>query len=259
MYHWLLAGVSMAAVAAMLLLPPIPQDPAYHLFAGRSVLLGVPNFWNVASNVPFLLVGAWGLAAAPRAVASVPQPAYVLFCLGVLLVGVGSAYYHWAPASSTLVWDRLPMTIAFMALFSIVIGDRLSAVLGRYLLWPLVLAGVASVMYWDWTELEGRGDLRAYGLVQFLPMLLIPLMLVAARGSLRAAWLWTTLGVYGLAKLVEHYDAAIHGATGVLGGHPLKHLLAAFAVLLALRSMHRRRNQWPDPHPPRTPAPAPET
>ena len=248
MYHWLLAGVSAATLVAVLLLPPIPQDPAYHLFADRSVLLGVPNFWNVASNVPFLLVGAWGLAAIPRTVERVPRPAYVLFCVGVLLVGVGSAYYHWAPASSTLVWDRLPMTIAFMALFSIVIGDRLSAVLGRYLLWPLVLAGVVSVMYWDWTELKGQGDLRAYGLVQFLPMLLIPLMLVGARGSLRAAWLWATLGVYGLAKLAEHYDAAIHAATGVLGGHPLKHALAALAVLLALCSMHRPVERRFRPH-----------
>ena len=44
---------------------------------------------------------------------------------------------------------------------------------GRVILWPLVLAGVASVGYWYWSEIQGQGDLRAYGVAQFLPMLLI--------------------------------------------------------------------------------------
>ncbi|MBL8202111.1 MAG: ceramidase domain-containing protein [Chromatiales bacterium] len=238
MSRWILVAVAAVAVIAAFLLPTVPQDPAYHAFADRSALLGVPNFWNVASNLPFLLVGAWGLGATPTALATIPRPAYLLFCLGVLLVGIGSAYYHYAPTSDTLVWDRLPMTIAFMALFSIVIGDRISAPLGRRLLWPLVLAGVVAVMYWDWTELQGQGDLRPYGLVQFLPMAMIPLMLVSERGNgLRASWLWATLATYGLAKLAEHYDSVIHLATGAMSGHTLKHLLGALAGFLALRAM----------------------
>lgn len=238
MSRWILVAVAAAAVLATFLLPPVPQDPAYHAFADRSAQLGVPNFWNVVSNLPFLLVGAWGLSAAPAVQATIPRPTYLLFCLGVTLVGIGSAYYHYAPTSDTLVWDRLPMTIAFMALFSIVIGDRISALLGRRLLWPLVLAGVGSVMYWDWTELQGRGDLRAYGLVQFLPMVLIPLMLVMGKGrGLKASWLWATLATYVLAKLAEHFDRVIHVATGIVSGHTLKHLLGALAVFLALRAM----------------------
>jgi hypothetical protein len=238
MSRWVLVAISAAAVATAFLLPPIPQDPAYHAFSDRAPLFAVPNFWNVVSNVPFLLAGAWGLNAAPAVLATIPRPTYLLFCLGVMLVGAGSAYYHYAPTSDTLVWDRLPMTIAFMALFSIVIGDRISAPLGRRLLWPLVFAGVTSVMYWDWTELQGRGDLRAYGLVQFLPMLLMPIMLLTEKGSgLRASWLWGTLATYGLAKAAEHYDAVIHAATGTVSGHTLKHLLGALAVFLALRAM----------------------
>lgn len=238
MSRWLLVAVSAAAVLAALLLPPVPQDPGYHAFADRAALFGLPNFWNVASNLPFLLVGAWGLSAVPALLPTIPRPTYLLFCLGTMLVGIGSAYYHYAPTSDTLVWDRLPITIAFMALFSIVIGDRISAPLGRRLLWPLVLAGVIAVMYWDWTELQGRGDLRAYGLVQFLPMLLIPLMLATEKGNgLRAPWLWGALAAYGLAKVTEHYDAVIHAAIGLVSGHGLKHLLGALAVFLALRAM----------------------
>ncbi|MEO7386455.1 MAG: ceramidase domain-containing protein [Gammaproteobacteria bacterium] len=238
MKPWMLVVATVAAIAVALMMPAIPQDAGYHQFADQTPLFGVPNFWNVASNVPFLLVGAWGLLALPVLHPTIPRPTYLVFCVGVTLVGIGSSYYHYAPTSNTLVWDRLPMTLAFMALFSMVIGDRVSAPLGRRLLWPLVLAGVLSVMYWDWTELQGRGDLRAYGLVQFRPMVLIPLMLVTRTGNgLRASWLWATLGAYALAKLAEYFDVAIHAAIGVLSGHSLKHLLSALAVYFALLSM----------------------
>jgi len=248
MPRWSLVVLSVVLVVLVVLVfqwPAVPQDPAYHAFSDRAMPFGIRNFWNVASNLPFLVAGVWGLHTASATAVTIHRPAYVLFCLGALLVGFGSSYYHYTPVNDTLVWDRLPMTIAFMALFAIVIGDRVSPVLGRRLLWPLVLAGVASVMYWDWTELQGRGDLRAYGLVQFLPMVMIPLLLVANPGrGLRATWLWGTLAAYVLAKLAEHFDAAIHGATGVVSGHTLKHLLSALAIVLALCAMHdpaRRR------------------
>ncbi len=236
---WAIAVVTAVAVGVVFLLPPIPQDPAYHAFADRVTLINIPNFWNVVSNLPFVLVGLLGLRNLPELQLHLPVPAYLLFCMGAILVGAGSAYYHYAPTSDTLVWDRLPMTVAFMALFSMVISDRISGSLGRWLLWPLVFAGVFSVLYWDWTELQGRGDLRTYGLVQFLPMLLIPLMLVMATGNgLRATWLWATLVTYALAKLAEHFDAAIFAATGLLSGHSLKHLLGALAIYFVLKALH---------------------
>src|ERR1700746_1848008 len=49
------------SLAVLLLLPPIPQDQSYHQFADQRTLLGIPNFWNVVSNLPFLVVGAAGL------------------------------------------------------------------------------------------------------------------------------------------------------------------------------------------------------
>jgi len=237
---WSAAAVTIAAVGAVFLLPPVPQDPGYHDFADRVSLVGIPNFWNVVSNLPFVLVGILGLRDLPKLQPHLPVPAGILFSLGAILVGAGSAYYHLAPGNGTLVWDRLPMTIAFMALFSLVISDRISVSAGRWLLWPLVFAGVASVLYWDWSELQGQGDLRAYGLVQFLPMVLIPLMLTMARGSgLRAPWLWATLVTYALAKLAEYFDAGIYAATGLLSGHSVKHLLGALAIFFALKAITR--------------------
>lgn len=169
---------------------------------------------------------------------SSPRCAYLVFCIGVVWVSFGSAYYHYSPSTPALVWDRVPMTIAFMALFSMVVHDRISEQGGRVILWPLVLAGVAAVGYWYWSESQGQGDLRAYGVIQFLPMLLIPLMLMIYSGKgLRAPWLWGALGTYALAKVVEYFDKSIYNATGVVSGHSIKHVLGSFAVLWAVFSV----------------------
>lgn len=232
-----LVVAALAGVAVAFWLDRIPQDPGYHQFADKSAWSGIPNFWNVATNLPFLIVGCFGFSRRARLDVASERVHYILFCIGVALVGVGSAYYHWAPSNSTLVWDRLPMTVAFMALFSAVIQDRVSERLGRALLWPLVVAGVASIGWWYWSELAGRGDLRAYAVVQFLPMLLIPLMLLMFKGrGLRDGWLWASLAGYVLAKIAEIFDAAIYGASGFLGGHGIKHLLAALAVWWAIQA-----------------------
>ena len=124
------------------------------------------------------------------------------------------------------------MTVAFMALFSMLVRNRISAQFGSVMLWPLVLAGVASVGYWYWSELQGRGDLRAYGVIQFLPMLLMLLMLIICIGKgLSAPWLWGTLGTYFLAKVAEHFDEVIYDTTGIVSGHSIKHVLGSLAVL----------------------------
>jgi hypothetical protein len=55
----------------------------------------------------------------------------------------------------------------------------------------LVACGAATVLYWDWTESHGRGDLRPYALVQFLPLLLIPLLLLLFPARyIRSGWLF---------------------------------------------------------------------
>lgn len=239
---WFLGAVTVVGVAAAFWVPPLPQDPTYHAFADRRTYFGIPHFWNVCSNLAFVLVGAFGLRMCARLRPSAPRSAYVVFCLGVVSVGFSSAYYHYAPSTPALVWDRLPMTVAFMALFAMVVHDRLSEHGGRVMLWPLVLAGVASVGYWHWSELQGRGDLRAYAVVQFLPMLLIPLMLLLCSGTgLHAPWLWGTLGTYAVAKAAEHFDEAMYATTGIMSGHSLKHILGALAVLWVVFAVRRLR------------------
>src|SRR5262245_32898446 len=96
---WFLGAVTMGGVAVAFWLPPLPQDPTYHAFADRRTFFGIPHFWNVCSNVAFVLVGAFGLHTYSRLRPSAPRAAYVVLCLGVMGVGVGSAYYHYAPST----------------------------------------------------------------------------------------------------------------------------------------------------------------
>lgn len=225
----LLGGVTAAAIVGAFFLEPIPQDPAYHDFADERELFGVPNFWNVATNLPFLVAGIVGLARHRRLASSLLRTHYVLLCVAVTLVAFGSAWYHLAPSNPTLIWDRLPMTVAFMALVSAVIADRISWALGRGLLWPLIALGIGSIAWWIRTEAAGHGDLRPYAIVQFLPMLLVPLILLLYRGAgITASRLWLAFGAYAVAKFAEHVDL-----------HSLKHLLAALAAWWVIRSFQR--------------------
>ncbi len=237
-----LIGLVLIAAAAMFLLPAIPQDPGYHNFADSRTILGVPNFWNVASNILFLPLGVLGFFALAaehwNKEASALRSACGIFFLGFMLVGFGSGWYHLNPGNDTLLWDRLPMSIAFMAFFSFIIGASVSVVWGHRLLWPLLIIGAGSVFYWYFTELAGKGDLRWYALVQFLPMLLIPYILWKFESTLfRSRYVWAMLGFYLASKLAEWQDAAIYSILQVISGHSLKHVLAAMAGLMFYRAL----------------------
>jgi len=219
-----LAVIAGAAVLAALLHAPIPQDPSYHLFADARPFAGLPNFWDVFSNLPFLLVGLYGLSRRVK-----PKSPYTTLCLGVLLVSLGSAYYHYAPSNETLLWDRLPMTVAFMALFSMLLEERVTQ---RRTLIPLLVVGLASAFYWTWS-----GDLRPYILVQFLPLILIPVILALyERRYLNNKLILTAFGLYVAAKLLEHYDRQVL-MSFPLSGHTLKHLVSGAATLSLVRAV----------------------
>ena len=238
--------ISITAVIGIVLVPAIPQDLNYHLFADQRDFHGFPNTFDVLSNVPFIIVGCLGLLLLRNGVGKGGLPEllwhYRIFFLGVLLTGVGSSYYHWQPDNSTLFWDRLPMTVGFMAFFAMLVGESVSLRAGRLMLLPLLLMGVGSAVYWYLTEMSGKGDLRFYLLVQFLPILLTPYILLFFRSRLSGnVWLWWLVAFYLLAKVLELTDHFWFDLTGAVSGHTLKHLAAAaatYCMYLALR--HRQ-------------------
>lgn len=234
-----LITLTILVTVAVFLVGAIPESGAYHDFADRRPLAGIPNFLNVISNLPFLIVGVWGLIGVGRSRAATPVPLiYTVLFAGVLLTGLGSAWYHLAPDNNTLVYDRIPMTIVFMSLLSATLSEFINPRLGGSLLGPLVLIGIASVVWWHYTELRGAGDLRLYVLVQYYPMLLIPLIIwlfPAGRAASGGPYLLRAVGWYVLAKACDLLDRSIYAFTGVISGHSLKHLAAAVATLYLVR------------------------
>ena len=123
-------------------------------------------------------------------------------------------------------------------------SEYLSPQLGRQALIPLLILGAASVAYWAYSESQGAGDLRAYAVVQFLPMLLIPLVIVMYRGqSDLGPYLWWTIGFYVAAKVAELLDDNLFALGGALSGHSLKHLLASIAPAILLYGLMQRRGK----------------
>lgn len=247
----ILSGVAASLVVIAAFAPAIPQDPAYHLFADNRVLCGVPRFGDVVSNLPFMLVGLVGLwsvtGARSRSLFEGPGDGlpYRVFFAAVAMVGLGSAYYHWEPSTERLFWDRLPMTVAFMAFFSAVTADRINQRAGVVWVLPISVAlGVASLVYWRWSESMGHGDLRPYALIQFGPMVILPLMCLLFRESrlTDVRYLAGVLVVYGLALAVARFDYEVLDRTGgVISGHGLKHMIAACACVITLAMPRARR------------------
>lgn len=230
-----LLAIAASAIIGVFFVPVFPQDIAYHTFFDQRSVYGIANFWNVVSNLPFLIVGLAGfqMLAAHSQSHYIRQNrlAYYLFALGISLTAFGSAYYHLHPSNNTLLWDRLPMSLAFMSFFCIVVSDYLSQRVAKIVLLPLIVLAAAAVLYWRYTESIGAGDLRFYVLVQFLPVILIALVLLMFdQNTLRSNMIWTTLGLYLVAKLLEAGDQKIYEILEVVSGHTLKHLVAAMAA-----------------------------
>lgn len=232
-------------VLFFLLTDPIAQSLAYHQFSDQNRWLGVPNFWNVLSNLPFFLAGGLGMSSLAKRKLNIKNDTrmmYWVFFSGVFLVGFGSSWYHLNPNNQTLLWDRLPMTLAFMAFFAIIITEHVDRKLGRLWFKPLVGIGITSIVYWQYTESLGQGDLRLYGLVQFLPLLLIPLIFwLRPKPYSHIHLMWWFLAWYVIAKILETFDPQIFTALRIISGHSLKHVAAALGVLVYWRCLQLRK------------------
>ena len=249
---WLLIGSLAACVIAAVFVPAMPQPLSYHAFADCRAIWSIPNFFNVLSNLPFLVAGGWGLALIFGGGGSFIEPReslpYLVFFLGALLTSFGSAYYHLAPDNARLVWDRLPMTLGFAGLVSAAIAERASLRAGLRLLWPLLAVGAATVVFWYATEVAGRGNVIPYGLYQGWSILAIVLLIAlfpATRYSHGKYLGWAAIW-YGLAKAFETFDLQVFRLLGgALSGHSIKHVLAAIGVFAIVWQLRLRRPLQP--------------
>lgn len=241
------AGVFLVA----LIMPPISQPIDYHDFVDQRIYFGIPNFFNVISNIFLLFSGLTGIVfiLRPRKLLinksfiklSERWPYFILF-LSVIFASIASAYYHLEPDNSRLVWDRLPIAIGIMALLAIVLIEYINIKIGFILLPVFVLFGVWSVVFWYWSEQNGYGNLNYYIVMQFHSILAIILFikLFSSRYT-RGNDIYVVIILYILAKLAEISDQLIYGFGQVISGHSMKHLFIGLAVFWVIYMLKNRR------------------
>ncbi|MDH6591851.1 hypothetical protein M2165_001740 [Variovorax sp. TBS-050B] len=237
---------------------PASQVAIASVFADDRSWHGLPNAMDVLSNLPFLLIGGWGLyrlnridRAHQQALAEFPlaPPANDppdntldcawLFFAGLIATAAGSAFYHLVPDAPRLAADRAGMAVAFAGLIGVAVCERVSQRAGWPAAWFVLMAGLLSAEVF-----HESGNVLPWAVVQFGGMALV-LTLALARPMPHAVGLrlgWVVV-FYVLAKAFELGDHAIYEATGQLvSGHTLKHLTASLAglpVLFALRSLEK--------------------
>ncbi|WP_299018039.1 hypothetical protein [uncultured Photobacterium sp.] len=230
---WVLIISALVLAALAMYFAPIRQSRNFYNYADQRTLLGIPNFWNVITNLPFLIVGILGLNKYNRkkilSIEPIANKSYMTFFVGLIAIFFGSSYYHLVPDAFSLMLDRISLSVAFIALYCIVLTEYISPTLGQRLLFPLITYSMLAVLYWYISDtLTGRGDLSAYILVQVIPIVHLPL----------AVWLFTSnfshgrfyiyaLIAYALAKWAESNDDFLYQLTGEISGHSIKHLFAA--------------------------------
>ena len=213
-----------------------------HPFVDARVLWGIPNAMDVLSNAPISLAGVFGLLALRgRALPGATQSALRIFFVGLLITGVSSAQYHWAPDAEGLVWDRLGMAITFAGALALTVAERVGqAPAQRTLVVALAAAMLSAALPFT------HSNVLPWAVVQFGGV-----AFVASAAMLRPAAnaIGIRLGVlmawYVLAKALESGDETVFHVTGeVVSGHSLKHLAAAFATWpVLIRLMPRRARQ----------------
>ncbi|WPU63870.1 hypothetical protein [Peredibacter starrii] len=222
----LLIGTAFATFVFFFTKPAMPQELSYHLFVDQRMFWNIPNTLDVLSNLAFLIVGILGLRESCK-INSPVKNSWIAFFVSILLVAPGSAFYHWAPNNYTLIWDRLPMSTGFMALYVIMLAEHISFKFTKLLPWALLM-GLVSVLVWVATD-----DLRFYFWVQFSSFLTVPIILLAFTSRYtHKGWFGVTLLFYGLAKWTEVKDKEVFIWTHeLMSGHTLKHILAAIGLM----------------------------
>lgn len=242
-----LAVLSAVTIAGFFVAPAIPQPPEYHLFADARTCFGIPNFANTVSNAAFLVVGLWGLAAIARPpagmfIAGGERLPYAILFAALVALFFGSGWYHLRPDNDSLFWDRLPMVVGFGALVAALVGERVDRRAAPWVALGAIGIGIATLLYWIWTEWQYRGNLMPYALFQAYSILVALALLALFRPRYTGGGLMLgALLLYGVAKVMEAFDEPIFAAGGLISGHTLKHLFAAAGLALILRMLLRRR------------------
>jgi hypothetical protein len=239
---WALIAFALGVFAVLrFFIDPLSQDSAYHLFADTRMWGPIPRAGDVLTNLAVLAAGVAGIALWGRArIDADERPVYALLVISAVLTAFGSAYYHWAPSDTRLVWDRLPLTVTLMALLVLVMADRIDVAFARAAWGPFALLGAGSVLWWYAT-----GDLLLYLVVRVGAGLMIFCLLLLRRGRHDGTvWLVAALVLSAVMTACEYMDYPIFAASGgIASGHNLKHILAGILLGCVIAWVVRRHRQ----------------
>jgi len=245
-------AIQFLIIVAVFSFPPVAQDPEYHNFADVRTFFMIPNMMDVTSNILYLVAGVWGavlLIRRPSSPDKIITPGlrlmWLICFISLAMIAFGSGYYHLLPNNHTLLWDRLPMSLAFMTLLAILMAERWNE--EKILcLWPvLLILGGGSVLYWYQTELSGAGDLRAYAITQFGGLLAMVMLLIMwpARYTRQGDLVWVLI-CYIVAKLLEFTDISVFEVSQqLISGHTLKHYISGIGAVILVYHLHRRESR----------------
>jgi hypothetical protein len=230
------------------------------VFADNRTWHGLPNAMDVLSNLPFLLIGCWGLyrlnridRAHQQALAQFPlaPPASDppdntldcawLFFAGLIATAAGSAFYHLLPDAPRLAADRAGMAVAFAGLIGVAVCERVSQRAGWPAAWFVLTAGLLAA-----EVVQETGNVLPWALVQFGGMALVLTLALATpmRGAVGLKLGWVIF-FYAVAKAFELADHQVYEASGqLISGHSLKHLVAALAGLPVLAALRKLDVSW---------------
>jgi hypothetical protein len=233
------ALIVLIGTVLLFVVAPITQPQSYHRFADiRGIHLAgwlIPNAANVLSNAGFLIFGLWGLSCIRRVNLAQRFPLSVFFT-GLVLTSLGSGFYHWQPSDASLLWDRLPMAVAFAGAIGALSTERLGARQGLRWFNMWLCLSLLSLGLWAMA-----GDLRLYVLAQFggLLIMVLWLLLPAAPIHARLPWMWLLVG-YLAAKCFELGDWVVWSISShTFAGHALKHIAAACAIVPMILKLKR--------------------
>ena len=235
-------------------IPHIPVSKSYHEFADSRSCMGIPNFGDVISNFPFALFGFLGVLTVIKMSGEkiflkwYHSWPYLIFFCAVILVSLGSSYYHLDPSNGRLYLDRAPILIGFICLFTAFFADRINQHIGIFLLFPFLLILGCGAFLWDLSHLHAGGDLRFYALMQIYAFVALPLIcwFFPKNTYTSNRHLYLILSWYALAKVFEVYDQKIfESLAGLISGHTLKHFVASIAVFVVIGMLRRAKRSLP--------------
>lgn len=224
---------------------PLPQTLDFHAFADTRSLASVPNFMDVVSNLAIIIPAIAGLGLTLNrsgVFTTLSERIFALVFFAALAVtAVGSTWYHLVPNNERLLFDRLPLALAFTAYIAWLIVERIRPhPAGSAMLLPWLITGPACALWWYASPTD---DLRFYLLLYGTILTLAPwLMTLRTPYDLHGRH-WAAYFVFVLAMICDRLDHIIHDLLGSsLSGHTLKHLLAGLAIFL-LAGMLVQRNE----------------